>query len=373
VRILAIDTATLDASVAAWDGRVIAERHVRVTTHSDELLALVDAVIAEAGWRDRDGKPVVDAVACGAGPGSFTGLRIGLATAKGICLALGVPLHMVSSLATLAARASGHVVALLDAHKGEVYIGVFSVGEDGVPVLKQAEAVLPPSTVIIPHDAVVVGNGARRYPELAGQHFLDDDGAPHAGDLARLATTVPPADLETAAPAYIRASEPEILRAQQIEKLRQSGVRLDREGRFWHEGQVMTHHGLVAALWRWLNRNDDGRWVLRLDDKRFVYLDVDDAPHFVRALRWQDGIAFGLLADGSEERLDLATLVVRGPERAYVTVRGKFPARFSSAAWATLGEHFVEQNGVIRLEAAGGPYEVRVTPDDASRPISSAE
>ena len=49
----------------------------------------------------------------------------------------------------------------------------------------------------------------------------------------------------------------------EIEKLRQSGIRLDGDGRFWHEGAEVQHHGLRAALWRWLDRNPDGRWVLR--------------------------------------------------------------------------------------------------------------
>ncbi|MCA1664059.1 MAG: hypothetical protein LC659_07310, partial [Myxococcales bacterium] len=65
----------------------------------------------------------------------------------------------------------------------------------------------------------------------------------------------------------------------EIEKLRQSGIRLDGEGRFWHEGAEVTHQGLRAAFWRWLDRNPDGRWVLRLDAQRFVYLDVDDVPY----------------------------------------------------------------------------------------------
>src|SRR5438552_7132551 len=93
----------------------------------------------------------------------------------------------------------------------------------------------------------------------------------------------------------------------QIEKLRRSGIRLDAEGRFWHEGQEVTHHGLRAAFWRWLDRNPDGRWVLRLDERRFIYLDVEDAPFVVRSLRWEGGRAIAHLSDDGEEKLDLST------------------------------------------------------------------
>jgi hypothetical protein len=122
----------------------------------------------------------------------------------------------------------------------------------------------------------------------------------------------------------------------EIEKLRQSGIRLDGEGRFWHDGQVITHHGLVAALWRWLDRNPDGRYVLRLDERRFVYLDVDDAPYVVRSLRWEDGRPIALLSDGSEEAIDPDAVALRG-ETPYVRVKqGRFDARLTPSAWGTL-------------------------------------
>src|SRR5260370_8651998 len=104
------------------------------------------------------------------------------------------------------------------------------------------------------------------------------------------------------------------LTEEQIEKLRQSGIRLDVDGRFWHEGGEVTHHGLRAALWRWLDRNPDGRYVLRLDAQRFVYLDVDDAPFVVRSLRWQDDRARAPLSDDPEDELAYRTLRI-GPSR----------------------------------------------------------
>jgi hypothetical protein len=147
------------------------------------------------------------------------------------------------------------------------------------------------------------------------------------------------------------------LTEEQIEKLRQSGIRLDAEGRFWHEGGEVTHHGLRAALWRWLDRNPDGRYVLRLDARRFVYLDVDDAPFVVRSLRWQDERALLHLSDGSEEELACKTLRISPSGAVYAQVKGgRFSARFSTSAWGTLGERIVERDGQVVLDAAGGPY-----------------
>jgi hypothetical protein len=136
----------------------------------------------------------------------------------------------------------------------------------------------------------------------------------------------------------------------EIEKLRRSGIRLDAEGRFWHEGQEVTHRGLRAAFFRWLDRNPDGRYVLRLDERRFVYLDVDDAPFLVRSLRWEDDRALAVLSDGSEEPLELSTVHLRDGV-AYARVKHKFDARLSAAAWTTLGERITERDGHYFLGA----------------------
>lgn len=143
---------------------------------------------------------------------------------------------------------------------------------------------------------------------------------------------------------------------EQIERLRQSGIRLDADGRFWHEGAEVTHAGLKAALWRWLDRNPDGRWVLRLDARRFVYLDVDDAPFVVRSLRWEGSRPIARLSDDSEEPLDCASLTLDPHGGARATVKGRFPARLSTAAWNALAERIVERGGAPELDAEGGPY-----------------
>jgi hypothetical protein len=141
----------------------------------------------------------------------------------------------------------------------------------------------------------------------------------------------------------------------EIEKLRQSGIRLDAEGRFWHEGAEVQHHGLRAAFWRWLDRNPDGRWVLRLDANRFVYLDVDDVPFVVRSARWHDDRALVRLSDDSEEELAYATLRLDARGQPYCTVKqGRFDARVSTLAWNTLGER-IDDGG---LHAAGGAFPI---------------
>jgi tRNA threonylcarbamoyladenosine biosynthesis protein TsaB len=218
--VLAVDTSTQQSGVALFgDGRTLAERRRVVTTHSEALLAMIDETFAEAALRPFD----VDAIACGAGPGSFTGLRIGLATVKGLCFALGKPLVMISSLAALAARApDGRVCAAVDAYKGEVYAGIFTV-TGGVPeLLDGKETVLPPSA-LLPRLAslgveVIVGSGAAKYPELvaAPVRLLDEEAGPWPADVARLGTLRAARghydDLASATPTYIRLSEAELVK-----------------------------------------------------------------------------------------------------------------------------------------------------------------
>jgi hypothetical protein len=138
----------------------------------------------------------------------------------------------------------------------------------------------------------------------------------------------------------------------EVEALRRSGIRLDREGRFWHEGAEVTHAGLRAAFFRWLDRNPDGRWVLRLDARRFVYLDVDDAPFVVASLRWEGDRAVVRLSDGGEEPLASDTVRLAGGT-AYATVKGRFDGRFSTAAWNALSERLIERDGRPYLRADG--------------------
>jgi hypothetical protein len=129
-----------------------------------------------------------------------------------------------------------------------------------------------------------------------------------------------------------------------IERLRRSGIRIDREGHFIHEGEPVRHEGLRSALFRWLDRLDDGRYVLRLDERRFAYIDVDDTPLVVRALRIDGGGAVTLqLSDGGAEPLDAATLTVdeQGVLRCWVR-GGRIEARLATSAAAVLADRITE-------------------------------
>jgi len=124
-----------------------------------------------------------------------------------------------------------------------------------------------------------------------------------------------------------------------IERLRQSGIRIDREGEFQHEGALVRHEGLRQALFRWLDRLPDGRVILRLDERRFAYVDVDDTPLVARGARVDGDRVLLTLSDGSEEALSPATLTIDGAGVLRCAVRdGKLEARLSTAAAAALAE-----------------------------------
>jgi tRNA threonylcarbamoyladenosine biosynthesis protein TsaB len=141
--LLAIETATPAARVAVLDaaGNVLARGERSASRHSGILLPLVDEVLGHAGVRP----PELAAVAVDGGPGSFTGLRVGLALAKGICLATGARLVLVPSLRALAldlaatAPEGAALIPCLDAGKGEVHAAVFRAAEAGGEVRREGE------------------------------------------------------------------------------------------------------------------------------------------------------------------------------------------------------------------------------------------
>jgi tRNA threonylcarbamoyladenosine biosynthesis protein TsaB len=189
--ILAFDTATdVATSALVDDGEVLGERVSRAQT----LLEDVDALLRQGGARPA----AVDALAVGIGPGSFTGVRVGLATARGLALALGVPVAGVSTLDALAAGAPG-AIPVIDARRREVF------------VLRGEPRVLPPAALEVDPGTMLVGNGAVRYRallEAAGAEIPPDDDErhlPRARFHAQLAREFGPA--EAVEPLYLRVPD----------------------------------------------------------------------------------------------------------------------------------------------------------------------
>jgi len=216
MRILGIDTSTTTASVAiVGPERTVFKDYVIAERRSSDLLVAIDQLCKDYGVVPTE----LDAVAVGAGPGSFTGLRIGMATAKGIAFAAGKPLWAVSSLAALAAaNLAPSVCAVLDARRGEVFAGCYRGGAaDRYPhELVGEERLLAPSEL---HawaesqlvDVLFIGDALDKYPELAPLTDRWTVATPPAMHVALLATKGARVDVLTSgAPSYIRASEAEI-------------------------------------------------------------------------------------------------------------------------------------------------------------------
>jgi len=225
VKVLAIDTSTPLGSVAlVADGQVRAEIAASVQArHGRVLLPHVELVLSRAGVAPEE----VDLFAVGIGPGSFTGVRVGVATAKGLALATGRPLRGVISLGALARGlgAAPFAVPVVDAHRGEVFAAAFCAPEGalGDPVVAPFHA--PPEeagrrlrAVLGPGLAVLCGDGLRRYEEpfcaaLGGPFRLAPPllDPPRAAVVAQLAeedfARDGPSDLAALEPLYLRPSD----------------------------------------------------------------------------------------------------------------------------------------------------------------------
>ena len=231
--LLAFDTSTPTARVALFTaaGQCLALREKTAARHSANLLALCDEVLRDGGVRPAE----LEAIACGAGPGSFTGLRVGLAVAKGLALPSARPLVLVSSLDALASDLLGHVAALpaepssclllpcIDAGKGQVYARLYRKSAEGSVAMGDADWVLKPADL-----ATLATENARGLKIVAGGTGVDrfiDVFRQSLGELAVLSAVAGPSAnaiatlarrrlqkgehdaLETAVPRYGRAPD----------------------------------------------------------------------------------------------------------------------------------------------------------------------
>jgi tRNA threonylcarbamoyl adenosine modification protein YeaZ len=181
---LVLDTGSPQVSVALGRaGELLAERAVEIDRSSGRLVEMIGEVLAEAGAKPAD----LGGVLALQGPGSFTGLRIGLATALGLHQALGVPATAIPTLRVLAARAGGEgvVVAAVDALRGEWSAQAFRAGEPLTGMELVHGSTLP---CLVPGIAAVTGFGVSRLAELpdwpAGIRLIE--GGPLAATALRM-------------------------------------------------------------------------------------------------------------------------------------------------------------------------------------------
>jgi len=224
MKILAVDTATYTGSVALLeDDRVAAEWDLQsAQTHNRRLLQTIDFLLQQTGWEIRG----VDAFAVTLGPGSFTGLRIGMSTVKALAWSLRKPFVGIASLDALAAAlqyASLPVCPILDARKKEVYFATYRSDANGGQIRQSPYIAAAPAQLLehLTEPTIVCGDGWLLYREellpalarlaieaAAPFHFIR---ASFVGALARQQLLAGKAhDPLTSAPLYVRPSEAEL-------------------------------------------------------------------------------------------------------------------------------------------------------------------
>ena len=214
MRVLALDTATSACSVASWaDGEVRARRFAAMERgQSEALMPMVLEVLAEEASRVCD----FDLLAVTTGPGAFTGLRIGLAAARGMALASGLPCEGVTTLEAVArgaadmGRIEGTLLVALEAKRADIYAQAFTADLDP---LGPPQALLPGrlADLVPTGPVVVVGDAAEQAMEAlaragVGAVVSAASGTPDAGRIAAIAAErwTPSAPREPPSPLYLR-------------------------------------------------------------------------------------------------------------------------------------------------------------------------
>lgn len=219
MRILAIDTATEACSAALWnDGNTCAHFELCPREHTQRILPIVQDILTQGGVSLTD----LDALAFGRGPGSFTGVRIGIGIAQGLALGAELPMIGVSTLATMAQGAwrkqgASRVLAAIDARMGEVYWAEYQRDAQGVWYGENTEAVLKPEAVQqrlaeLEGEWATVGTGWAAWPDMTqGANVTLSDGdvlLPEAEDMLPIACQL----LEQGKTVAVDKAEPVYLR-----------------------------------------------------------------------------------------------------------------------------------------------------------------
>ena len=212
MRVLAIETSTTLASVALVEaGQIVLERaHARPKQSAERLLPLIAELLSEAGWE----RASLVRIGVSVGPGSFTGLRVGIACAQGLSLGLGIPLVGVSSLSALARAVPddlpGVRCAILDARRAEVFAAAYAAGPRAAEVLAPAALAVATARGTLA-DALGGAAGAAVVWVGSGLSLLGVTPSictpatqePSAGAVGLLAEELDPAE-NPALPVYIR-------------------------------------------------------------------------------------------------------------------------------------------------------------------------
>lgn len=190
--ILCLETATTNCSVAlAVDGQIkaIREENNQKFSHAEKLHVFIEAVLEESGVDKKD----LDAIAVSKGPGSYTGLRIGVSAAKGLCFSLDIPLISTLTLEGLAHQIKSdvsYIIPLIDARRMEVYSAVFNAEKKQI---RKTEAEILNETsfneYLTEGKTIFIGDGALKLETFCTHinAFFKSDAAPSAADMAILA------------------------------------------------------------------------------------------------------------------------------------------------------------------------------------------
>ncbi len=226
MNILALSTTSSSGSIAIYkEDQISYINHLDIKiTHSERLLPQIDAGLKNSKIEISD----IDLVTIANGPGSFTGVRIGLATAKGICMAHNIPLLPINTLELLAnnvAFSNRNILAIIDARMSEAYAALYS---PELEIILQETNTKPTDFLkLIKEPVIIVGDGAKEFKneilESGIDHIfcLEHQNIPLASTLISIAlkSKIPDYDFESISelePYYLRKSQAELVRDEKI-------------------------------------------------------------------------------------------------------------------------------------------------------------